>query len=226
MSKNNDLSETNVCIGINTINRVFEYTLVYTKCIEKTKYYAQRSYYYYLEYIEQIGDLYLSQGLNHMDAVLFVYKKTIFDLESDSENQSVNMLAMNTEPILSDADAIGSSLLKIFKLINILMYWNNKEVTFLNRKTLCQSFLFKFLKKLDNVEIIYTYLEILQRKIVMNYSSYEKLLIELSEKKLKKNNGDNLEKFLFKFYIDESILLEKFESGNMKDFVKWLYSTN
>jgi hypothetical protein len=33
VSKNSDSMETNLCIGINTINRVFEYTLINTKCI-------------------------------------------------------------------------------------------------------------------------------------------------------------------------------------------------
>jgi hypothetical protein len=63
-------------IGVNSLHRVFEYVLLKTKNIDTAYCYAQRTYYYYLEYMEQIYKANLSQNLNHMDAILFVYKKT------------------------------------------------------------------------------------------------------------------------------------------------------
>ena len=41
-------------IGLNSIYRVFEYVLIKTKNIEKAYYYAQKTYFYYIEYMEQI----------------------------------------------------------------------------------------------------------------------------------------------------------------------------
>jgi hypothetical protein len=222
---NSDLSALNICIGINTINRVFEHTLLRTKCIETAKYYSQKSYYYYLEYMEQVSNMYLSQGLNHMDAVMFVYKKTIFDLANDDTNQSVNMITMQSSPLVVNDVELNDTLGKIFKLINTLFYWDNKNIGFSNRLAICHSYLSKFLKKLDIIETLCIYLEMLQYKISMDFLTYESLLTELADKKIRKKDdsiNDWSEFILIKFYIDESTLIEKFESGNMKDFVKWL----
>jgi len=226
MSKNKDLSLENIRIGINTINRVFEYTLTATKCIEKTKYYSQKSYCYYLEYIEQVGDLYLCQNLNHMDAVLFVYRKTIFDLENDDSDKSANIFSINSKPITMDDEELHKILSNAFKLINVLFYWKNENLTFLNRQAICNTFVNKLLiKKSDNLETVYSYLEMIQHKIYMDYDQYCLLLTELCEKKMKKQDRMVCnEVFLMKFYIEETMLLDKFNSGNMKDLVKWLYS--
>jgi hypothetical protein len=225
MSKSKDLSLENIRIGINTINRVFEYTLTATKCIEKTKYYSQKSYCYYLEYIEQVGELYLSQTLNHMDAVLFVYRKTIFDLENDDSDKSANIFSINSKPITMDEENLHNMLSNAFKLTNVLLYWKNKTFTFLNRQAICKTFLNKLIKKNDNLEIIYSHLEMIQHKICMNYHGYCLLLTELCEKKIKRQDPtDYNDIFLIKFYIEETMLLDKFNSGNMKEFVKWLYS--
>ena len=37
-------------VGLNSINRVFEYVLFKTKNIEKAYYYAQKTFFYYIEY--------------------------------------------------------------------------------------------------------------------------------------------------------------------------------
>ena len=63
-------------IGLNSIYRVFEYVLIKTKNIEKAYYYAQKTYFYYIEYMEQIHKTNLQNALNQTDAVLFIYKKT------------------------------------------------------------------------------------------------------------------------------------------------------
>jgi hypothetical protein len=93
-------------IGVTAIHRVFEIILLKTKSIEKTYYYSQRAYYYYLEYIEQIYQANLSQSINHMDIILFVYKKTIFDMydgEPDNNSNTLsNIMTLNDETINFD----------------------------------------------------------------------------------------------------------------------------
>lgn len=224
VSKNSELLSPNLCVGINTINRVFEYTMIKTKCIEKTKYYSQKSYYYYLEYIDQIKSLYLYQSLNDMDAVLFVYKKTIFDLANDDSLQSMNAFTIRYEPMSIEDIDLTMLLKKIFKLTNTLFYWDNMKLTFINRQNVCDNFLSKFLKRIAVAEYIYMYLEMIQHKIEMDNREYELLLTEYTEKKIKKNEDDYKETFLIKFYVDETVLIDKFNSGNMKDFLKWIYS--
>ena len=58
--------------------------LLYTKNLELVNYHCQKSYYYYVEFIGQIGDDNHSfLQLNSKDATLFVYKKTIFEINND-----------------------------------------------------------------------------------------------------------------------------------------------
>jgi len=56
--------------------------------------------------MEQIYRSNLCQNLNHMDAVMFVYRKTIFDLydgeTEDSYNTMTNIITYNQDNIISD----------------------------------------------------------------------------------------------------------------------------
>ena len=70
--------------GIETITHIFNTLLLYTKNIELTIFHCKRAYIYYVEFIGQIGDdknSYLQ--LNSKDATLFVYKKTIFEINNE-----------------------------------------------------------------------------------------------------------------------------------------------
>lgn len=70
--------------GVETLQNVFNILLLYTKNLELVNYHCQKSYYYYVEFIGQIGDDNHSfLQLNSKDATLFVYKKTIFEINND-----------------------------------------------------------------------------------------------------------------------------------------------
>ena len=67
--------------GLETISHVFEIMLYYTKNLELTYYHSQKAFYFYGEFISQIiedPNNYLQ--LSSKDATLFVYKKTIFEI--------------------------------------------------------------------------------------------------------------------------------------------------
>lgn len=73
-----------LCKGIDTITHVFRLLLLYTKNLPLTYHHCQKSFYYYVEFIGQIGDDNHSfLQLNSKDASLFVYKKTIFDINNE-----------------------------------------------------------------------------------------------------------------------------------------------
>lgn len=70
--------------GVNCINNIFKILLLYTNNIELTLYQTQKSFIYYIEFITQIGDENNNfLQLNSKDATLFVYKKTIFEINND-----------------------------------------------------------------------------------------------------------------------------------------------
>ena len=95
-----NISKDNTCIllkGLHCICNVFYFILLYTKNIELTYHHSKQSILYYVEFIQQIGDD--NQGflqLSSKDAVIFVYKKTIFDINTEikkkhslNENENV-----------------------------------------------------------------------------------------------------------------------------------------
>ena len=66
--------------GLDTISHVFLLMLYNTKNVDMSYYHSQKAFYFYIEFIEQItGDVNCLK-LSSTDAMLFVYKKTIFEL--------------------------------------------------------------------------------------------------------------------------------------------------
>jgi hypothetical protein len=81
--KNIKLKHFIIIRGLDTIKNVFCQMLYYTKNIHLTYFYCQKAYYFYIEFIEQITDddkLFLQ--LTSRDATCYVYKKTVFELET------------------------------------------------------------------------------------------------------------------------------------------------
>ena len=94
-----------ICKGINTITHVFKLLLLYTRNLDLTYHHCQKSFYYYVEFIGQIGDDNHSfLQLNSKDAALFVYKKTIFELNNEFRKDFVSEI--NTNTIMENVDTI------------------------------------------------------------------------------------------------------------------------
>ena len=73
--------------GLDCIKHIFNMLLLYTNNLELVVYHCKKSYLYYIEFISQIGNenhTYLQ--LNSKDAALFVYKKTVFDINNDKRS--------------------------------------------------------------------------------------------------------------------------------------------
>ena len=91
--------------GVETIMHCFKFLLMYTKNLELTIYQCKKALYYYIEFIGQISDVSLHHSylqLNSKDATLFVYKKTIFDInnvyrknfiQSNNDKQFLNSIS-------------------------------------------------------------------------------------------------------------------------------------
>lgn len=70
--------------GYDLLKNIFLTLLLYTKNLELVSFHLRKSYLYYTEFIGQIGEdsnSYLQ--LNSKDACLFVYKKTIYNINED-----------------------------------------------------------------------------------------------------------------------------------------------
>lgn len=77
--------------GLDTITHVFVMILFYTKNVELTYYHSQKSFYFYVEFIEQILDVqHTFLHLSSRDASIFVYKKTIYEINQECRKETEN----------------------------------------------------------------------------------------------------------------------------------------
>ena len=85
--------------GIETISHVFSIILYYTKNIDLAFYHGQKAFYFYVEFIGQITDeQHTFLQLNSRDASLFVYKKTIFDINNEyTKNTNLHYTKYNID---------------------------------------------------------------------------------------------------------------------------------
>lgn len=117
--------------GISTIKHIFRMLLIYTKNLEMTVFNCQKAYVYYIEFIGQINeDNHSFLQLNSKDAALFVYKKTIFDINNDivknyTSTDNVKNITKILDPMIDIYNSILFKLLsehsssEIIKIVNI-----------------------------------------------------------------------------------------------------------
>lgn len=159
--------------GLQTVGSVFNMLLLYLKNLEISYLHCQQSFLYYIEFIGQIGND--SSGflqLSSKDAVLFVYKKTIFDINDEHKkkfktptnkekmilyfiekyiccfNSIIDKLIETTD--INETD-IKSNIDEIFLLLNSFPYTvNSIEEEKIN-------IFYTFINKLSSIDIKYEY---------------------------------------------------------------------
>lgn len=122
--------------GLYSIIHVFSIILYHTNNLDLSIYHCQKAYYFYIEFIEQIADDNVTfLKLSSKDAVMFVYKRTIFEINNDvrKKQKSPND---DTLKIYSQLDLYIGFYKKLFRS---LVYcdnfdYMNKEV-WLNKNT-------------------------------------------------------------------------------------------
>lgn len=82
--------------------------------MDLTFYHCQKGYYYYIEFIEQISSIdHVFLQLNSKDASTYVYKKTIYELDSETQYKIPQCAPSNIKIILDNVD----EHIKVFKNI-------------------------------------------------------------------------------------------------------------
>ena len=122
--------------GLESILHIFNNIILYTNNPTIADYHSIRSIYLYKEYISQIIDESNSfLNLNTRDAILFIYKKTIFDIKKDIEKIT------NTNKNIFDCLYLHSQIIKY--CITFLYDKINKNIDFLPL----------FLKTMENITL-------------------------------------------------------------------------
>ena len=233
---NSQQSVMTLSVGITSIHRVFEYTLLHTKQLDKALYQARQTYYYFLEYIEQIQESQLINSLNHKDAITFVYKKAIFSLHDGIEREKsstlTNILSLADDSIVINDKEWRMLFIRISKFTNSLLCWNNYMYDFTFRIHLCEKFLDKYLLHIERLDFTTYYLEYIHQKLSMSSDKYIELLgsmLHKSEKSKRIRSGSITEQekneiVFSKLSIGNAKFKDKFNNCTTDEFVTWLYS--
>jgi hypothetical protein len=103
--------------GIETLIHIFYMIFYYTKNLELTFYHTQKAYYFYIEFIEQISDdTIIFLQLSSRDALMFVYKKTIFEINNEVKKKCIP-LTKDEQIIMSYLDLNTPIYKKLVKFI-------------------------------------------------------------------------------------------------------------
>ena len=170
-------------IGFRAINHIF---LFNSNCIDSALENTEKAYIYYLEYLEQLNKTNMMNELNHMDAILFLYNKTIPNYTGDintAPDQLNNMYIINSE--------INNKIMPIFHFINTVLFWENQNI---KRYVIMKEIIFDYVNifvLLPNNDILNLYFELAQKNgLLSNNDNYIHFLKE-SHKQIRKKIKNN-----------------------------------
>jgi hypothetical protein len=207
--------------GLETITSVFNHLIYYTKNLHLTFFHCQKSFYYYVEFIDQISDdqnIYLQ--LSSKDAVTYVYKKTIYDLNYEQIKNNVSNEECENKYLKINiyVKIFKSILIKIIDCeIDSLLLINEKEKTnFIDKFKKIYTKFNNFHLTEEQLSTFYAFIMILIA-IVNNNKKFLDILL-IYTKKLQ-SNITYLNKLNNKIYL-EIFYLHLEETENK--FVEWL----
>ena len=166
-------------LGVQTIIHVLEYSLYHTKSLEKSYIYMKTGETYFLEYLAQMNNSGYIEDLNLNEIVLFVYKKTIFNLKNGEKDENIlnNMMTLSDTYIVFDEEESNKVFADIRKCVNTLFYWKNNKITNTQRQELNNKY-FQIIMNFDNRWDIFKILEYIQNMFVCDYNEYKIIVKE------------------------------------------------
>ena len=216
--------------GLSTIKHIFNTMLLYTKNLDLTIYHTKKAYLFYVEFIGQIGEennSYLQ--LNSKDATLFVYKKTIFEINNEYRKQFV--LNNDEKERFKLFDIFSKLVVEMFE--TVVYNENFKGETRMSYMMYIQKMTNKAVNKIiimdknvkDKIDICEKYLyykNLLQNKCI---SIDECLFFNLSNLFLKKIQNDrNISINIINKKMYNKNCNEKIVNETPLKFINWLFN--
>jgi hypothetical protein len=110
--------------GLTTLIHIFNVTLYYTKNLKLACYYTQQGYQLYLDFINELNNVNITfLNLKTKDAIMFVYKKTIFCICNEYK-KNINEKTFNT----IDENKLFENLNKIINIYKIIVDHFSKHI--------------------------------------------------------------------------------------------------
>ena len=210
--------------GIETLIHVFSMIFFYTKNLDLTFYHSQKAYYFYIEFIEQISDDNITfLQLSSKDAVMFVYKKTIFELNNERK-KTLPLLTADEKSIISYTD-VHMQIYKQFVsyILNHrdFLYENKLEYIKLccDKMQTCISILNKHKIKQNYIECIYLFTNLLLKTDEVKHVS---VFFDMIENFIKRLKDLTIKKRVF----NEKIITNKIYECSINDNINGCNSVN
>jgi hypothetical protein len=206
--------------GIESINHIFLIILLYTKNLSLTLYHCKKSFLYYIEFISQIGEegnSYLQ--LNSKDAILFIYRKSIFDINNEArqvfeieEDDEIKMDSLrNLAYMFKDF---------YFLLVNNIVYKKENDVNNLNSEIVKIVELLNK-KKLTNEEF-YEKIKYLINYFTINNVTNNNFILNVIKSLLRRKKFTTIKKGVIEKRFTKENLQIYVNSNNIKGFVNFL----
>lgn len=197
--------------GFETLIHVFSFIIYYTKNLELTMYHTQKAFYFYIEYVEQISnDNITFLQLSSRDATMFVYKKTIYEINNDYR-KNISEPSNEEKNILSTLDSYAVIYKFIFQfIVNHRDFNYDTKIEYINKccdhiETTADT-LNKIKYKKNISECIYSFTNLLSDKQFDINSFFETL-----------NNF--IKKISIKKKIDDKLLKQKMYDIEINNFI-------
>ena len=231
--------------GLELLSNIIHILLIHTNNLDLVIYYCHKAYYYYIEFISQLDYDNNHLELSVKDGIIFVYKKTIFDLKENLNNiNNSNINEDNVKKIDNIEKIINiiNIFVKIFvikDILNLNLQRNNKDLSvnicilkilnkiskFYNNEYEFYIYLSKIEEMLNNILKIINKINIISddNYNINNYINFD-LLIVLIDKiiyKLYQTNIDQICKIDFNLIITLE-LLENLNNTRIKETINKL----
>jgi len=118
--------------GLETLKHCFKMIYLYTKDADVAIFHCKKAFCYYIEFMGQIGeDSHTYLQLNSKDATLFVYKKTIFEIDNEHRKNYTLKTEdkMFLDLISTNIDIFGEIIINILYLTNDVIEKRGQTIT-------------------------------------------------------------------------------------------------
>ena len=193
--------------GLEVLSSIMNIIILHTNNIDIAFYYSNKAYYYYIEFISQIDTDNNHLELSIKDAIIFVYKKTIFEIKepistiNNSNINKENILKLETIKLMINAVNTYYKIFKFRDIINVNI--NNDKSTYIDSQISIDK---SFLKTLSKIDKLYVN-EIQFNRVINNLDTILSKILKIFYKFniINSNNQYNINLFLLLTFIDKLI---------------------
>ena len=209
--------------GIEMLSHIFNTIFLYTKNANLCEHYCNKASHYYIEFIGQISeDSHSFLQLNSKDAILFVYKKTIFDINNEYRK---NYIISESDKIIFD------SVKKETDFVNKMLFYLLENIKYIdihsyiiNCASIKNNLLMKFDYRKSSEKNYYNTIDnaLLIIEIHKNHSISVKRTEEVLLLLIKKNMKKYIDTTAIQKKIKQNDINELYDKLTISKFINWL----